>query len=149
MDSLTLSCSNLALTASLDLMLQVPSGLHPPKVAGQLISASSSSVTTSPSDVVSATKLSEDELTQYLCPVGLGPSVNTWPKCDPHFLQLTSVRIISGLVTSSRMLPPIPDASSLKMTLFLSSTSKNDGQPDPESYFVLDANNGSVQTLHP
>ena len=29
----------------------------------------------------------EHELMQYLCPVGSGPSLNTWPRWPPHFLQ--------------------------------------------------------------
>jgi len=41
----------------------------------------------------------------------------------------------------------LPDASALKVTLALSMTSKKEGQPEPESYFVLDKKRLVLQTL--
>jgi hypothetical protein len=36
----------------------------------------------------------EAEFMQYLRPVGLGPSSNTWPRCASHRLQCTSMRFM-------------------------------------------------------
>lgn len=49
------------------------------------------------------------ELTQYLKPVGFGPSSKTCPKCDPHLAQDTSVRTRSGLRAKSKRFPPTFD----------------------------------------
>lgn len=95
----------------------VPS--HPPSVAGWWINSTS----TEGSESSVGRKSNEHELIQYLCPVGFGPSLKTWPKCDPQFLQLTSVRINSGLLMISSKFPPIPDASCLYTTLSLPMTS--------------------------
>ena len=126
--------------------LQIPSAPQPPKVAGWWI-ISVSSFLMDPSTSVSASNSSEHELIQYRFPVGLGPSSKIWPKWDPQFLQLTSVRINSGFLMINKRLPPIPEASALKVTLALSMTSKNEGHPEPESYFVLDRNRLSLHTL--
>merc|ERR1712072_1134196 len=100
-----------------------------------------------PSTSVSASNSREQELMQYRFPVGAGPSSKICPKWDPQFLQVTSVRISSGFLMISKRLPPIPDASALKVTLALSMTSKNEGHPEPESYFVLDKKRLVLQTL--
>ena len=34
----------------------------------------------------------DEELMQYRSPVGGGPSLKTWPRCDPQRRQVTSVR---------------------------------------------------------
>ena len=41
-----------------------------------------------------------------------------------------------------------PDASCLLRMFFLSMTSKKEGQPEPESYFVLEENWSTPQTTH-
>ena len=46
------------------------------------------------------------KISTHLCPVGLGPSLKTWPRCDPQFRQMTSVRISSGLFTIKSRFPP-------------------------------------------
>merc|ERR1712062_895591 len=74
------------------------------------------------------------ELTQYLSPVGLGPSSKTWPRCAPHSAQETSVRIRLGSAIIRKRFPPTPEASFLSRIFFLSMMSKKDGQPEPESY---------------
>ena len=180
--------------------LQIPSDPQPPRVAGWWIMAESSFLI-EPSTSVSASNSREHELMQYLLPVGLGPSSKMWPRWDPQFLQVTSVRISSGFLMMSKRLPPtekynfciyfelkiikvkflespiffffnfffveiffswvkrwdsgdflikknlLPDASALKVTLALSMTSKKEGQPEPESYFVLDKKRLVLQTL--
>ncbi len=73
---------------------------------------------------------------QYLNPVGLGPSVNTCPKCPPQFLQTTSVLTI-------------PREMSFSFSIFSSSKGwKKLGQPHPESNFVSDSNRGVPQAAH-
>lgn len=51
-------------------------------------------------------KLIDAELIQNRFLVGFGPSLNTCPKCEPHFEQVTSVRTISGFAISSSRFPP-------------------------------------------
>lgn len=62
-------------------------------------------------------KLREAELTQNLCPVGLGPSSKTCPMWLLQVAQLTSVRASDGLHTSSRRLAPTWDKSCFRDTL--------------------------------
>ena len=47
---------------------------------------------------------SDAELMQYLKPVGFGPSSKTWPRCEPHLLQLTSTRFIKKLLSTSSLI---------------------------------------------
>ncbi|KAK0073344.1 hypothetical protein PV325_009851 [Microctonus aethiopoides] len=51
-------------------------------------------------------KAIDAELMQKRFLVGFGPSLNTCPKCPPHFEQVTSVRTISGFAISNSRLPP-------------------------------------------
>src|SRR3989344_9295761 len=65
---------------------------------------------------------------QYRFPVGLGPSSKTCPRCPPHFLHRTSVRLIKWLVSD-----------------FFSTASSETGfqklgHPVPESNFVSEEN---------
>ena len=53
-----------------------------------------------------AWKFIDAELMQKRFLVGLGPSLNTWPRWAPHLEQVTSVRILSGFAISSSRLPP-------------------------------------------
>ena len=39
----------------------------------------------------------EAELMQKRSPVGAGPSLNTWPRCEPQVLQRTSMRVMPWL----------------------------------------------------
>ena len=52
---------------------------------------------------------STSPLIDLFLPVGLGPSLKMWPRWEPQFLQQTSVRISSGLLTISSKFPPTPD----------------------------------------
>lgn len=62
----------------------------------------------------------------------VGPSGKRWPRCEPQFLQRTSVLGI------------ISEKSDFRITFpFL--TSENDGQPVPESNFVSEGNRGAPQ----
>ena len=47
---------------------------------------------------------------QYRWPVGFGPSSNTWPRCPPHLLQCTSVRVMKRLRSS--VVPTAPGIGS-------------------------------------
>ena len=49
-----------------------------------------------------------------LWPDGFGPSLKTCPRCDPHFRQLTSVRISSGLLMIKSKLAPTENKQSEK-----------------------------------
>lgn len=69
---------------------------------------------------------------QYLLPVGLGPSSKTWPKCEPHFLQTTSVRLSSGRSSTASE----------------KAGSQKDGQPVPESNFVSEEKSLAPQLEH-
>ena len=78
----------------------------------------------------------EIELIQYLKFVGFGPSSNTCPKCAPHLLQFTSVRVIPY------------DVSEI-YSIFSSLTGfQKLGHPEPESNFASDRNNSSPQHEH-
>ncbi len=54
---------------------------------------------------LAASKSSTLPSMQKRLPVGGGPSSNTWPRCEPHRLQVTSVRSPSGSVFSVTLLP--------------------------------------------
>ena len=73
---------------------------------------------------------------QYLKLVGLGPSLKTWPKCEPHCLQVTSILFIPC------------DASSSSVRLSCEITSKKLGHPDLESYLCSDENSSLSQHMH-
>ena len=47
-----------------------------------------------PAQSVLSSSSSEAELMQYRSPVGRGPSLNTWPRCDSHSEHVTSVLTI-------------------------------------------------------
>src|SRR3989344_4483957 len=70
---------------------------------------------------------------QYRCPVDVGPSLKTCPRCPPHVAHTTSVRFI----------PPV--WSSLSSMFPFSKTSEKLGQPEPESNFVSEAKSGVPQ----
>ena len=71
-------------------------------------------------------------LMQYLRPVGLGPSSNTWPRCPPHRRQCTSVRLMKNEVSSE--VPMAPSSGAQKL-----------GQPVPLSNFVSEEKRCSSQ----
>src|SRR3989344_7680040 len=71
---------------------------------------------------------------QYRRPVGLGPSLKTCPKCEPHFLHKTSVRLIPR------------DISSLSRTFSFATVFQKLGQPVLESYLVSEENKLESQT---
>src|SRR5580658_2852421 len=83
---------------------------------------------------VSVFKSNTAEFMQYRLPVGRGPSSNTWPRCDPHREQVTSVLRI----------PCEPSTRSL--TAFSAIGLKKLGQPVPESNFVPASNSSCPQT---
>ncbi len=70
---------------------------------------------------------------QYLNPLGLGPSLNTWPKCDLHFLHLTSILIIPKLLSVNSAIES-SEIGSVKL-----------GHPEPDSNFAFDENSGISQ----
>ena len=80
------------------------------------------------------TKSSEAEFMQNRSPVGRGPSGKTCPRWARQVAHSTSTRLIPWL------------RSSIRVTLAGSSAAQNDGQPEPESYFVSEENSGSRQT---
>jgi hypothetical protein len=65
---------------------------------------------------------------QYLNPVGRGPSLKTWPRCDLQRLQSTSVRVIPWLVSVS--------TSACEGSI----GAQKLGHPVPESNFVFEEN---------
>ena len=75
------------------------------------------------------------EFTQYLSPVGCGPSGKTCPKCALHARQVISVLIIPK------------ERSSLRKILF-SIDAKKLGHPEPDSNFVFELKRSSLQTMH-
>src|SRR3989344_5185776 len=80
-----------------------------------------------------SSKSKQIEFIQYRLPVGPGPSSKTCPKCDPHFLQTTSVRAMP-CVTSSIRSTFSRFAGSVKL-----------GQPVPESNLVSEVNSSAPQ----
>lgn len=77
---------------------------------------------------------------QNRCPVGSGPSSNTWPKCASHFLQISSVPVDPMELSGRR------SAFVLDSSLFTAPwICQKDGQPLPESYFVSELNNTASQ----
>lgn len=78
-------------------------------------------------------KSSAAEFRQYRSPVGSGPSLNTWPRCEPHREHTTSVRVINRL--SSFCVPMEEEEIGCQKL----------GQPVPDSYFVLEVNRGFPQ----
>jgi len=74
-------------------------------------------------------------LTQYLFPVGFGPSGNMWPRWEEQILQSISVLIMPRVVSSL-------------VSIFSATASKKLGHPEPDSYFVEESNNISLQTAH-
>ena len=79
---------------------------HPPRVAGHDSMGCVSAPASTWSVDVSGVKLREAELMQYLRPVGLGPSSNTWPRWLPHSLHDTSVLIRLGSAMILNRFPP-------------------------------------------
>ena len=73
---------------------------------------------------------------QYLSPVGIGPSLNTWPRCASHFAHLTSILFIPNELSSNSLIK------------FSSLGKKKLGQPQPESNLVSDWNNSWPQQIH-
>ena len=73
---------------------------------------------------------------QYLRLVGCGPSSKTCPKCEPHFLQFTSVLSIPWLVSFRNSM------------LSLFKAREKLGQPVPESNFVSDEKSSRPQHVH-
>ena len=69
-------------------------------------------------------------------PASLGPSGNTWPRCDPQRLQVTSVRCIPC------------ELSSISSTAAAVAGSVKLGQPVPESNFVSEENRSAPQAAH-
>ena len=90
-------------------------------------SSSSNSASYSPSPWAAnsslGTKRSAAEFMQKRCPVGLGPSGKTWPRCESLAVLRTSVRVLKSLWSSR-----VVTASSRRGLVKL-------GQPLPESYF--------------
>src|SRR3989344_4897979 len=70
---------------------------------------------------------------QYLLPVEAGPSSNTWPKCEPQVLQVTSVLFIPR--DESSWNSTAPDRAWSKL-----------GQPVPLSNLASEENNWVPQT---
>src|ERR1051325_9250842 len=85
---------------------------------------------------VFCTNVIEAELMQYRCPVGAGPSSNTWPRCPPQRGHSTSIRCIPRLM------------SSCVATALDATGAEKLGQPQPESNFASDANNSNPQAAH-
>ena len=77
-----------------------------------------------------------NELRQYLFPVGCGPSEKTWPRCEPHLAQSTSV------------LGTLRELSVFVLIASFLIGWKKLGQPVPESNFVLDEKSGAEQAAH-
>lgn len=75
------------------------------------------------------------EFMQNLCPVGVGPSVNRWPRCELQSAQITSVLDIPWL------------KSGTKLTLLGIASSKL-GQPLPESNLLSEIKIGLPQAPH-
>lgn len=70
---------------------------------------------------------------QYRCPIGAGPSLNKCPRCEPQFLQVTSV-----------LVNPSESSGISSICSLLTGLSKL-GQPDPESNFVSEENSSCPQ----
>ena len=75
------------------------------------------------------------ELTQYLKPVGCGPSLNIWPKWEPQFWQIISFLFLPW------------EVSSTVFTWWLIVLEKL-GHPLPLLNLVSDENSESLQTVH-
>ena len=74
-------------------------------------------------------KRNETEFIQYRFPVDGGPSSKTWPRCPPHCVQTTSVRLIKRLL------------SGFTTTASGATGAEKFGHPLPESNFVSEENN--------
>src|SRR4051794_24473134 len=83
-----------------------------------------------PSD---GSSVSESELMQYRRPVGIGPSSKTCPRCPPHRLQVTSVRVMPWLL------------SGVSTTFSSSAGCVKLGQPQCDSNLLSEANNSAPQ----
>src|ERR1019366_7686268 len=82
---------------------------------------------------VSSVNASDSEFRQWRCPVGGGPSSNTWPRWASHRAQRISVR-------------SMPKLLSTWVATFSSAIGwKNDGQPVPELNLAFDENSGNAQ----
>ena len=80
-------------------------------------------------------KRSAAEFMQYLCPVGGGPSLKRWPRCESAYLLRTSVR---GRKRLKSFFSTIFSATSGRVKL---------GQPVPESNLSAELNRGSPVTM--
>jgi hypothetical protein len=76
----------------------------------------------------------DTELTQYLWPVAVGPSLNKCPKWLPQLAQTISVRVIPCVLSKTYLTFPGIESS-------------KEGQPQCASNFEL-LNNGSEQAPH-
>jgi hypothetical protein len=74
----------------------------------------------------------DTELTQYLWPVAVGPSLNKCPKWLPQLAQTISVRVIPCVLSKTYLTFPGIESS-------------KEGQPQCASNFELLSNNGSEQ----
>ena len=73
---------------------------------------------------------------QKRLPVSAGPSSNTWPRCPPQLAQLTSVRTMPWLLSTS------------SLTFSRLAGSQKLGQPVPESNLALASNSSAPQAAH-
>mgnify|MGYP003555690971 CR=1 FL=1 len=73
----------------------------------------------------------------YRCPVGAGPSSNTWPRWASQFAHTTSVRAMPRLV--SRRSSTAPGVTGWK----------NEGHPQPASNFVSETKRSCPQHTQP
>jgi hypothetical protein len=71
----------------------------------------------------------DTELTQYLWPVAVGPSLNKCPKWLPQLAQTISVRVIPCVLSKT----------------YFPELNRQRGQPQCASNFELLSNNGSEQ----
>lgn len=80
--------------------------------------------------------LSEIELMQKRLPVGVGLSSKTWPRCPPHFLQVTSILCIPKRL------------STFSSVLSFEIVSQKLGQPVPESNLVSELKSSLPHAAH-
>ena len=75
------------------------------------------------------------EFMQYLSPVGLGPSLNTWPRWESACLLLISVLVVKKLLSSFSTI--FPGSNGLVKL----------GQPVPDSNLSREEKSGSLETM--